>query len=55
MNIIKYTITFLLGVYAGQEYGSVIPNVKDKTCEVYNNFKNTELYKKIEQDFYRKK
>ena len=55
MNLIKYTVTFLLGVYAGQEYGLVIPNVKDKANEMYGNFKKTELYKKIEQDFYGKK
>jgi hypothetical protein len=55
MNMIKYTVVFLLGVFVGQEYGVQIPNVKSKTVEYYNQLTNTEFYKKIRDDFNKKK
>lgn len=51
MNLIKHTITFLFGIYIGQEYGKYIPNVKNKTVEYFTEFKKTEFYKKIREDF----
>lgn len=50
MSFIKYTVTFLTGVYIGQEYGKTIPNVKLYTLELYNQFKNSEFYKKLNED-----
>jgi hypothetical protein len=41
---------FVLGVYVGQEYGDVIPNVKSKTEEFYDKFTETEFYKKLKSD-----
>ena len=37
-------ISFLFGVYIGQEFGPQIPNVKEKTIEIYSEFKKTEFY-----------
>lgn len=51
MSIVKYTITFLAGVYIGQEYGKTIPNVKDYSKELYNNFLNTDFYKRVSDDW----
>ena len=39
--------SFLFGVYIGQEYGKNIPNVKDKTSEILDEIKKSELYKKL--------
>ena len=50
MSIIKYTITFLAGVYIGQEYGNTLPSVKMYTEKLYESLRNTEFYKKIEDD-----
>lgn len=55
MNIIKHTITFLFGIYVGQEYGKYIPNVKNKTMEYVNEIKKSEFYKKIDEDFIKSK
>lgn len=51
MNLIKHTITFLFGIYVGQEYGKYIPNVKNKAMEYFKELKKTELYMKLENDF----
>ena len=48
--MIRTLCIFLFGIYIGQEYGNLIPNVKSKTYEAYNNFKTTDLYKKINED-----
>jgi hypothetical protein len=45
--MIKYLGTFLFGVYIGQEYGNILPNVKHKTMDAFEHFKKTELYKDI--------
>ena len=37
---------FILGLYVGQEFGTNIPNVKNKTCEIYKEFQKTEFYNK---------
>lgn len=39
--MIRYIIIFLTGVFVGQEYGDVIPNVRLKTIEMYREFKKT--------------
>jgi hypothetical protein len=46
---------FAVGVYIGQEYGTLIPSVKLKTYEVFDNVRKTELYKKMCEDMYNKK
>lgn len=51
MSLIKYTIAFLTGVYVGQEYGSTIPNVKNYVIKSYNDFKTTDFYKRVNEDF----
>lgn len=40
----------MTGVFVGQEYGNTVPNVKRKTLELYEYMKNTELYKKVNDD-----
>lgn len=50
MSLFKYTLTFLVGVYVGQEFGNTIPNVKSYSLELYDTFKQTEFYKKISSD-----
>jgi len=42
---------FILGVYIGQEYGNVIPNVKIKGNEMFEEFTHTNFYKKLSEDF----
>ena len=54
MSLIKYTITFLAGVYIGQEYGSTIPNVKVYTNNLYEQLKKTEFYKQVSSDMNKK-
>lgn len=54
MSIIKYTITFLAGIYIGQEYGNTIPSVKKYSIEIYESFTSMEFYKKISNDFNKK-
>ena len=53
-NMIRTLCVFIFGVYVGQEYGNLIPNVKNKTCEVFENFKTTDLYKKVNEDLKKK-
>lgn len=55
MSLIKYTITFLAGVYIGQEYGNTIPSVKVYTNNLYEQLKQTEFYKKVSSDMNNKK
>jgi len=38
-------VSFLLGVYVGQEFGNNIPNVKNKTFELLQEFEKTDFYK----------
>ena len=54
MSFIKYTVTFLAGVYIGQEYGNTIPKVKDYTLELYERFTRTEFYKQVSRDINKK-
>lgn len=49
--MLRTLAVFMLGVYVGQEYGSVIPNVKSKSEEFYDKFTETEFYKKLKSDF----
>jgi hypothetical protein len=37
-------VSFLFGVYIGQEFGNNIPNVKNKTIEILKEFEKTEFY-----------
>lgn len=55
MSFIKYTVTFLAGVYIGQEYGKTIPNVKQYTLELYEKFTQTDFYKQVSKDMNKKK
>jgi hypothetical protein len=48
--MIRSLVIFAFGVYVGQEYGGLIPNVKLKTYEILDNFTQTDLYKKICDD-----
>lgn len=52
--MLRTVFVFLVGVYVGQEYGREIPSVKKYTYEVVDNFRNTELYKKICDDIKKK-
>jgi len=46
-SVLKTVGVFLLGVYVGQEYGKTIPNVREKTIELYKDFQQTEIYQKL--------
>jgi hypothetical protein len=37
-------ISFLFGVYIGQEFGNHIPNVKNKSVELFREFQKTNFY-----------
>lgn len=43
MSLLKYTITFLAGIYVGQEYHE-FPNVKNISLNIYRDF-----YKKLNE------
>lgn len=53
MSFIKYTITFLTGVWVGQEF-STFPNVKENFNSYYLKFKETpfgkELFKNLKEN-----
>lgn len=53
--MIKYTVVFLFGVFVGQEYGKQFPNVKNKSINIYNQFTKSDFYKKVRDDFNKKK
>lgn len=53
--MLKYSIAFLLGVYVGQQYGTALPNLKKKSEEIYENFKKSDFYKKVNDDINKKK
>lgn len=46
MTLIKYTITFLAGVWVGQEF-STFPNVKEHFNIYYSKFKETSFGKEL--------
>jgi hypothetical protein len=48
--MIKIVIAFVTGVYIGQEYGKLIPNVKNESVKKYEEFINSDFYKKIKED-----
>ena len=48
--MLRMTIAFIAGVYVGQEYGKLIPNVKAKTLEYITEFKKSDIYKKMTED-----
>lgn len=49
--MIRTLVVFFAGVYIGQEYGNLIPSVKKKSGELFETFKQTDLYKKVVDDF----
>lgn len=53
--MLRSLFIFALGVYVGQEYGTLIPSVKLKTYEAFDNFRQTDLYKKMCEDIRNKK
>jgi hypothetical protein len=45
--MIKYIVSFVFGVYIGQEYGSLVPNVKNRTIEALKQIKESDFYKEV--------
>ncbi len=43
--MLRYTSTFILGIFIGQEYGKNIPNIKKSTIEIIKEIKKSEIYK----------
>jgi hypothetical protein len=52
--MLRSLVIFMVGVYVGQEYGSSIPSVKEKSYEMFEQFRTTDLYKKICEDVRKK-
>ncbi len=50
MSFVKYTLTFVSGVYIGQRYGKTLPNIQKVTIDVYNKIKQTEFFKEVMKD-----
>jgi hypothetical protein len=48
-SFVKYSITFLVGVYVGQEVSS-IPNVKKYTLNAYKEIMKSDFVKEIKKD-----
>jgi hypothetical protein len=42
--MIQSVIFFLFGVYIGQEFGSNIPNVRQKTIEIWKELERTKFF-----------
>lgn len=38
------------GIYIGQEYPNSVPNIKEKTIQVYKYFQTTDFYKALNDD-----
>lgn len=49
-SFIKYSVSFLFGVYVGQEFKDLFPNVKDYTIKKYNEIMNSDAVKQIKKD-----
>lgn len=52
-SFVKYSITFLVGVYIGQEFGGPggsIPNVKKYTLNTYKEIMKSDIMKEIKKD-----
>lgn len=47
---VKYSITFLFGVYIGQEFKNSFPNVKNYTIKKYNEIMDLDTVKQIKKD-----
>jgi hypothetical protein len=45
--MLRYTGTFIFGIFLGQEYGKSIPNIKKTTIEVIKEIKKSEIYRII--------
>lgn len=52
--MLKIIGSFLLGVYVGQEYGKLVPNVKNVADEILTDIKRTEFYKDINERYFKK-
>lgn len=39
----------LLGIAIGQEYNESLPNIKNSSLKMYNNFIKSDFYKKIKE------
>jgi len=50
--MLRLTVALIVGMILVQEYGNLIPNVKDKIADVYSDLVNSELYKKIKSDLF---
>lgn len=48
--MMRSLFAFIVGVYVGQEYGNLIPNVRKKTLEMFEEFKYTDFYKKLSEE-----
>ena len=49
--MLRTAAVFIAGLWIGQEYGKLVPSVKEKTIETYEKCINSEFYKKIKKDF----
>jgi hypothetical protein len=47
----KSLLAFTFGLFLGQEFGSVLPNVKNEGIILYNQILRSEFYKKLRNDF----
>ena len=48
--MLRITVALIVGMILVQEYGNLIPNVKDKIIDIYSNFINSEFYEKIKSN-----
>lgn len=50
MSFVKYTFTFISGLYIGQRYGKTLPNIQKVTIDVCNRVKQTDFFKEVMKD-----
>jgi hypothetical protein len=47
----KSLLAFTFGLFLGQEYGSVLPNVKNEGLILYNNILKSDFYKRLKDEY----
>lgn len=50
----RTVLVFTFGVFLGQEFGTVLPNVKNEGLIFYNQILKSDFYKKLKDDYNKK-
>ena len=50
--MLRLTVALIIGMILAQEYGNLIPNIKDKIVDIYSTTVNSDFYKKFKSDLF---